>query len=134
MMMMIMIMMIITTVTMSWFLCGRPCFCFLFHFLFSQVSIGALLLAERLDGAAGISAEVAHRKARTSAVTRRPTKFWEDRAKDRPGFLTFPADIMLQGGVPLMWQGECVGAVGVSGVQSLEDEQIALAGVAALGT
>ena len=94
---------------------------------------GALLMAERLDGAAGISAEVALRKARTSAVTRRPTKFWEDRAKDRPGFLTFPADVMLQGGVPLMWEGECVGGVGVSGVQSLEDEQIALAGVAALG-
>jgi glc operon protein GlcG len=93
---------------------------------------GALLLAERIEGAAPISAEVALRKAKTSALTRRPTKFWEDRAKERPGFLTFPADCMLQGGVPLMYGGECVGAVGVSGVQSKEDEQIALAGPTAL--
>lgn len=94
--------------------------------------LGALLLAERMDGVAPIAAEVALRKARTSAVTRRPTKFWEDRAKERPGFLTFPADMMLQGGVPLTYGGECVGGIGVSGVQSKEDEQIALAGLAAL--
>ncbi|AMN39916.1 GlcG/HbpS family heme-binding protein [Rhodoplanes sp. Z2-YC6860] len=93
---------------------------------------GALMLAERLEGAAPISAEVALSKAKTSALTRRPTKFWEDRAKDRPGFLKFPADSMLQGGIPLTYRGECVGAVGVSGVQSKEDEQIALAGQSAL--
>jgi glc operon protein GlcG len=40
---------------------------------------------------------------------------------------------MFQGGLPLVHQGECVGAIGVSGVQSHEDEQIAQAGVAALG-
>jgi glc operon protein GlcG len=93
---------------------------------------GALLLAERLEGAAPISAEAALRKARTAALTRRPTKFWEDRVKERPGFLTFPAESMLQGGIPLTYRGECVGAVGVSGVQSKEDEQIALAGLSAL--
>ncbi len=94
---------------------------------------GAALLVERLDGAGPISAEVAMGKARTSALTRRPTKFWEDRAKERPAFLTFPADVMFQGGLPVMHQGDCVGAIGVSGVQSHEDEQIAAAGVKALG-
>jgi glc operon protein GlcG len=94
---------------------------------------GAALLVERLDGAGPISAEVAIGKARTSALTRRPTKFWEDRAKERPAFLTFPADVMFQGGVPVMYQGDCVGAIGVSGVQSHEDEQVADAGAKALG-
>ena len=95
---------------------------------------GYPLLVERMDGCGPISAEVAVGKARTSALTRRPTKFWEDRAKERPGFLTFPTPgVMFQGGLPLMSQNECVGAIGVSGVQSHEDEQIAQAGVAALG-
>jgi glc operon protein GlcG len=95
---------------------------------------GFPLLVERVDGAGPISAEVAVGKARTSALTRRPTKFWEDRTKERPGFLTFPTPgVMFQGGLPLMHQGECVGAIGVSGVQSHEDEQIAQAGVGALG-
>jgi uncharacterized protein GlcG (DUF336 family) len=95
---------------------------------------GAALLVERMDGAGPISAEVAMGKARTSAATRRPTKFWEDRTKERPAFLTFPSGgVLFQGGLPLMHQGDCVGAIGVSGVQSHEDEQIAQAGVAALG-
>ena len=95
---------------------------------------GAALLVERLDGAGPISAEVAMGKARTSADTRRPTKFWEDRIKERAAFLTFPTQgVLFQGGLPLMHQGECVGAIGVSGVQSHEDEQVAQAGVAALG-
>lgn len=94
---------------------------------------GYLLYLERLDGAGPMSAEVATGKARTAAITRRPTKFWEDRVKERPSFLKFPENLPIQGGVPLMYQGECVGAIGVSGVQSHEDEQIANAGVAALG-
>jgi len=94
---------------------------------------GFPLLVERMDGCGPISAEVAVGKARTAAVTRRPTKFWEDRVKDRPAFLTFPVQgQMFQGGLPLMHQNECVGAIGVSGVQSHEDEQIAQAGVGAL--
>jgi glc operon protein GlcG len=93
---------------------------------------GYPLLVERMDGCGPISAEVAIGKARTSAITRRPTKFWEERVKERPAFLTFPGDVMFQGGLPLMHQGECVGAIGVSGVQSHEDEQIAQAGAAAL--
>jgi uncharacterized protein GlcG (DUF336 family) len=94
---------------------------------------GYSLLVERMDGSGPISAEVAVGKARTSAITKRPTKFWEDRVKERPAFLSFPSDVMFQGGLPLMHQGDCVGAIGVSGVQSHEDEQIAQAGVAVLG-
>jgi uncharacterized protein GlcG (DUF336 family) len=95
---------------------------------------GAALLLERMEGAGPISAEVAMGKARTSAATRRPTKFWEDRTKERPAFLTFPSGgVMFQGGLPIIHQNECVGAIGVSGVQSHEDEQIAQAGITALG-
>jgi glc operon protein GlcG len=94
---------------------------------------GFLLGFERMDGAPTISAEVSLGKARTSAMTRRPSKFFEDRVKDRPAFMTFPAGLLIQGALPLMHQNECVGAIGVSGVQSHEDEQIALAGVNALG-
>ena len=94
---------------------------------------GFPLYLERLDGAGPMTAEVAIGKASTAAVTRRPTKFWEDRVKERPVFLKFPNSLPIQGGVPIMYQNECVGAIVVSGVQSHEDEQIANAGVAALG-
>jgi glc operon protein GlcG len=93
---------------------------------------GYLLYFERLDGAGPMTAEVAMEKALTSARTRRPSKFWEDRIKERPSFLKFPGVLPLQGGVPVMYQNECVGAIGVSGVQSHEDEQIASAGAAAI--
>jgi glc operon protein GlcG len=95
---------------------------------------GAALLLERLDGCGAIASTVAMGKAQTSALTKRPSKFFEDRIKERPGFVTFPTPgVMFQGGVPIVHQGECVGAIGVSGVQSHEDEQIAQAGVTALG-
>ena len=95
---------------------------------------GAVILLERLDGCGAISSDVAVKKAQTSALTKRPSKFFEDRVKERPGFVTFPTPgVMFQGGLPLVHQGECVGAIGVSGVQSHEDEQVAQAGVAVLG-
>ena len=95
---------------------------------------GAALLLERLDGCGAIASTVAMGKAQTSALTKRPSKFFEDRVKERPGFVTFPTPgVMFQGGLPIVHQGECVGAIGVSGVQSHEDEQIAQAGVTALG-
>lgn len=94
---------------------------------------GFLLGFQRMDGAAAISGEVSMGKARTSAMTKRPSKFFEDRVKDRPAFVNFPAGILIQGGVPIMHQNECVGGVGVSGVQSHEDEQIAQAGANTLG-
>ena len=93
---------------------------------------GYLLYLERLDGAGPVTAEVAMEKAVTAARTRRASKFWEDRLKERPAFMKFPGVLPLQGGVPVMYQNECVGAIGVSGVQSHEDEQIANAGAAAL--
>ena len=93
---------------------------------------GYLLLFERLDGAGLLTPEVAIRKARTAALSRGPTKALEDRAKDRPAFLRISEYLPLQGGVPIKYQGECIGAIGVSGVQSEEDEQIANAGLAAL--
>jgi glc operon protein GlcG len=96
---------------------------------------GKLFHLERMDGAPAMTAEVAVAKARTSALTRQPSKFMEDRVKDRPAFLNHPAGgLFVQGGLPLIYQGECVGAIGVSGVQSHEDEQIAKAGAATLGT
>ena len=94
---------------------------------------GAAILLERLDGAGAISAQVAMGKAQTSAVTKRPTKFFEDRVKERPAFANFPAGVLIQGGLPIMHRNDCVGAIGVSGVASHEDEQIAKAGVTALG-
>jgi glc operon protein GlcG len=94
---------------------------------------GILLGFARMDGAPRISGEVSIGKARTSAMTGRPSKFFEDRVKERPACVGFPAGILIQGAVPLMHQNECVGAIGVSGVQSHEDEQVAQAGVGALG-
>ena len=93
---------------------------------------GFLLGALRMDGASAITAEVSLGKARTSAMTKRPSKFFEDRIKERPAFAGFPAGILLQGGMPLMYESDCVGAIGVSGVQSHEDEQVAQAGANAL--
>jgi glc operon protein GlcG len=98
------------------------------------VDEGAHLLGfQRMDGAGPISAEVAIGKARTSALTKRPSKFFEDRVKDRPAFTSFPAGVLIQGALPIMHQNECVGAIGVSGVQSHEDERIAQAGLNVLG-
>ena len=94
---------------------------------------GFLLGALRMDGASAITAEVSIGKAKTSAMTKRPSKFFEDRIKERPAFAGFPAGILIQGGVPVMHASECVGAIGVSGVQSHEDEQVAQAGANVLG-
>ena len=93
---------------------------------------GFVLGALRMDGASAITAEVSLGKAKTSAMTKRPSKFFEDRLKERPAFAGFPAGILIQGAVPVMHENECVGAIGVSGVQSHEDEQVAQAGASAL--
>ena len=93
---------------------------------------GHLLALERLDGAFPQSAEIATRKAWTAAMTRRPTKDLEDLVKDRPATVMFPGQLRVQGGLPILVDGECVGAVGASGVASHLDEQIARAGLAGL--
>lgn len=93
---------------------------------------GFLVHLERLDGAVGQSALVATCKAQTAAATRTPTKVSEEIVKERPATATFPGRVPVQGGLPIMYQGECVGGVGVSGAKSHEDEQVASAGLKAL--
>jgi uncharacterized protein GlcG (DUF336 family) len=96
---------------------------------------GNLLWLARLDGAAPISASISPAKARTAALGRRETKIYEDMINNgRFSFITAPnLEGMLEGGVPILVNGQCVGAVGVSGVKSSEDAQIAKVGIAALG-
>ena len=93
---------------------------------------GILLHLERLDGATAQSPDIAILKARAAALGRTPSKALEDMVKDRPALAVFPNRAPVQGGLPIFYQGECVGGVGVSGVKSNEDEQVAAAGVAAL--
>jgi glc operon protein GlcG len=95
---------------------------------------GNLLWLKRLDGAAPISAHIGPSKARTAAMGRRESKVYEDVINGgRMSFLSAPSlEGMLEGGVPILVEGHCVGAVGVSGVKSTEDAQIAKAGIAAL--
>ena len=96
---------------------------------------GAQLLGlSRLDGATPGNVEIALGKGRASALTRRPSKGWEERiAGGRVAMLSL-GFTAVQGALPIMVLGECVGSVGVSGVQSHEDEQIAQAGIDALGS
>lgn len=96
---------------------------------------GHLLSFQRLDGAAPVSSHIAPGKARTAALGRRETKIYEDIINGgRFSFLSAPGlEGMLEGGVPIIKDGECLGAVGVSGVKSMEDAQIAKAGIAAIG-
>ena len=96
---------------------------------------GHLLNLQRLDGAAPISSHIAPAKAHTAALGRRESKIYEDVINGgRTSFLSAPEiKGMLEGGVPIMKDGQCIGAVGVSGVKSNEDAQIAKAGIAAIG-
>jgi uncharacterized protein GlcG (DUF336 family) len=82
-----------------------------------------------------VSAHIAPEKAKTAALGRRESKIYEDLINNgRISFLRAPElDGMLEGGVPILVDGHTVGAVGVSGVKSAEDVQIARAGIAALG-
>jgi glc operon protein GlcG len=96
---------------------------------------GHLLSMQRLNGAAPLSAHIAPAKARTAALGRRESKVYEEMINGgRMSFLSVPeVSGLLEGGVPIMVDGQCIGAVGVSGVKSSEDAQIAKAGIAALG-
>jgi glc operon protein GlcG len=94
---------------------------------------GHLVLLHRLDGVAPISSAIAPAKARAAALGKRETKLYEEMINQgRAAFLSAPLDGMLEGGVPIIVDGDVVGAIGVSGVKSSEDAQIAKAGVAAL--
>jgi uncharacterized protein GlcG (DUF336 family) len=79
------------------------------------------------------SIEVACTKARVALMFRRPTRVWEETvASGRYGYLAMPGMLPIEGGVPLVYDNEIVGAIGVSGVKSSEDGQIAEAGARAL--
>ncbi len=95
---------------------------------------GHLLWLQRLDGVAPISAHIAPQKAKTAALGRRESKIYEDIINNgRVSFLSAPElEGMLEGGVPVVVDGHVIGAVGVSGVKSTEDAQIAKAGIAVL--
>ncbi len=95
---------------------------------------GHLLWLQRLDGANLTSINIATGKAYTSAMGRRTTKIYEDIiGNGRTAFLSAPGELtFLEGGEPIVVDGETVGAVGVSGVKSPEDAQIARAGIDAL--
>ncbi len=88
---------------------------------------GNLLTMKRMDGAAPLTANISLEKAKCSAISRRPSKLYEDMLKNgRFGFLSISTlNGMLEGGEPIMYQDQLVGAVGVSGVQSFEDAEIA---------
>lgn len=95
---------------------------------------GHLLWLQRLDGASPLSSHIAPAKARTAALGRRESRAYEEMINQgRMSFLSVPVvEGMLEGGVPIMVEGVCVGALGVSGVKSSEDAQIARSGIAAL--
>jgi len=94
---------------------------------------GHPLWLQRLDGTAPISSYLAMEKARTAALGRRESRIYEEMINQgRAAFLSAPLQGMLEGGVPVVIDGQVVGAVGVSGVKSAEDAQIAKAGIAAL--
>jgi uncharacterized protein GlcG (DUF336 family) len=96
---------------------------------------GHLLWLQRLDGAPAMSSHIAPAKAHTAALSRKESKVYEDVINQgRTSFLSAPTiQGLLEGGVPVIKDGQCIGAVGVSGVKSSEDAQIAKAGIAAIG-
>ena len=96
---------------------------------------GHLLWLQRLDGAAALTSHIAPAKANTAALGRRETKAYEDIVNGgRTAFLSAPGlSGLLEGGVAIVKDGQVLGAVGVSGVKSHEDAQIARAGIAAIG-
>jgi glc operon protein GlcG len=94
---------------------------------------GHLLLLERLDNTQVASVDVGIGKARTAAIFRRPTKEFEDGiAKGRTASLVIPGATPLQGGIPILYEGKVIGAIGVSGDTPAADEEIAKVGAAAL--
>ena len=94
---------------------------------------GHLLHLARMDGSTPANARIAVEKGRTAAETRRSTANWQERVGKRVELLRMPGVTPVQGGLPIVVDGTCVGSVGISGVQSHEDEQIAAAGIKALG-
>jgi len=94
---------------------------------------GHLMYLEKMDGTQLGSVTVAQEKGRTALLFKRPTKALEDAvAGGRNVVMTMPGATPIEGGLPLVWQGQVVGAIGISGVQSFQDGQIAAAGAKVL--
>ena len=94
---------------------------------------GHLITLNRMETAQYGSIDVAIGKAKTAAAFRRPTKVLEDVAKTRPTLSTIANAYLLEGGVPITYNGQVIGAVGVSGATSQQDAQVAEAGINSLG-
>jgi len=95
---------------------------------------GHLIYLARMDGTQIGSIEVAQAKARTALAFKRPTKIWSDALTGgRMSILGLPGVTPVEGGLPLAVKGEIIGAIGISGVTSDQDGQIAQAGASVLG-
>ena len=93
---------------------------------------GNLMALERIDGTFPAGANISIGKARTAAIFRRPSKDFEDQIRTgRVAALALPGATPLQGGVPIAYRGQVIGAIGVSGESPQEDEDVAKAGAAA---
>jgi len=94
---------------------------------------GHLMYLERMDGTQKASSRIAEAKGRTAILFKRPTKAIEDNVLEgRTVMMGLPGAVPLEGGVPLVKDGQFVGGIGVSGVQSFQDGIVARAGAAAL--
>lgn len=94
---------------------------------------GHLICLQRLDNTQFASVEIAIHKARAAVAFKRPTKEWEKMLNDgQQRVLNLPGVLASEGGVPLVWKGQIVGAIGVSGVKPSEDGQIARTGASVL--
>ena len=92
---------------------------------------GRLLMMQKMDGAPPASVDVCQAKGRSAAIFKRPTKAFSDTVGGgRIVVMALPGAVPVEGGVPILSGGDCVGAVGVSGVTSEQDGQIAAAGAA----
>ena len=95
---------------------------------------GGLIFFQKLDETQPGSIAVAQGKARTAALFKRPSKAMEEAlVAGKTAFLSIEGIVPMQGGIPVIVEGKVIGAVGVSGVTSAQDEQVAMAAVGALG-
>lgn len=92
---------------------------------------GKLVMFERMDGSPSSSVNIAQGKARTAALFGRNSALLEEAIKTRPALGTV-GELFLQGGVPIVANGIVIGSIGVSGVTSQQDEQVAKAGLVAI--
>jgi glc operon protein GlcG len=95
---------------------------------------GTPIVVERMDEASPASFAVAIEKARSSALIGLPTKALEAMVGERPGLLTMPGRVAIEGGIPILHDGQRVGGIGVSGVRSHEDAEVATAALQAIAT